>query len=95
MRASGGRRRGFRHFLMWSFWFLVVAVAGSGWYFVERQIPKKLNVVVQEQEEFQFALPFDVTLLSTSEIFPQMRSGCVWTSLSPCMRKIKEATGWI
>ncbi len=67
MRASGGRRRGFRHFLMWSFWFLVVAVAGSGWYFVERQIPKKLNVVVQEQEEFQFALPFDVTLLSTSE----------------------------
>lgn len=67
MRASDRKRRGLGHFLLWTLWFLAVGVAGSGWYLVERQIPKRLNVVVQEQEEFHFALPFDVTLLSESE----------------------------
>ncbi len=67
MRERGMKRRGFRRFLMWSLWTMLVAAAGSGWYVVERQIPGRLNVVVREQEEFRFALPFDVTLLSESE----------------------------
>ena len=67
MRERGTKRRGFRRFLMWSLWTMLVAAAGSGWYVVERQIPGRLNVVVREQEEFRFALPFDVTLLSESE----------------------------
>ena len=36
MRERGMKRRGFRRFLMWSLWTMLVAAAGSGWYVVER-----------------------------------------------------------
>ncbi len=57
----------FRRLLAWGFGISLGLAAWFCWYYVERQIPGRLNVVVQKQEEFDFALPFDVTLYSDSE----------------------------
>lgn len=59
--------RSFRRFLIWTFWLSLVFTVGFTWYYVERHIPDRVSVVVQEQEEFDFQLPFGITLLSESE----------------------------
>ena len=53
--------------LAWTFWLSLFSAVGFTWYYVERRIPDHLSVVVNEREEFDFALPFDVSLLSDSE----------------------------
>lgn len=57
----------FRRGLIWIFWCSIVFTAGFTWYQLEHNIPKHLNVVVGEEEEFYFPLPFDLTLMSESE----------------------------
>ncbi|MCI9162793.1 MAG: SpoIVB peptidase [Lachnospiraceae bacterium] len=65
-----GRKRKknlFRRCLIWTFWLGLLFTAGFTWFYVERRIPDHLSVVVDEKEEFDFALPFQVTLQSESE----------------------------
>jgi len=57
----------FRRGLIWVFWCSIVFTIGFTWYQLEHNIPNHLNVVVGEEEEFYFHLPFDLTLISESE----------------------------
>ncbi len=56
-----------RLYLIWTFWISLFFTIGFTWYYVERRIPKRISVVVQQQEELDLALPFDVTLFTDSE----------------------------
>ncbi len=67
MMGKRTRHGGFRLCLIWVFWLSLIFTIGFTWYYVERKIPSRLSVVVDEEEHFAFALPFDVTLLSDSE----------------------------
>lgn len=67
MTVKKARCRRFRRCLIWTFWLSLVFTIGFIWYYLERRVPDKVSVVVQEQEEFDFQLPFGVTLLSESE----------------------------
>lgn len=65
-KPLSGRQR-FRRYLIWTFWLGLIFTVGFTCYYVERRIPDRLNVVANEQETFDFALPFEVTMLSDSE----------------------------
>lgn len=67
MTVKQARHHRFRRCLIWTFWLSLVFTVGFTWYYLERRIPDRVSVVVQEQEEFDFQLPFGVTLLSESE----------------------------
>lgn len=67
MKEQRNHRRTFRRCLVWSFWLGILFTIGYTWYYVDRRIPDRLSVVAQEKEEFDFELPFGVTLLSESE----------------------------
>ena len=67
MAGKKGKKSLFGRFLIWTFWLGLFMSVGFTWYYVERRIPNHLSVVVKEKEEFDFSLPFDVTLLSESE----------------------------
>ena len=67
MAGKKRKRHPFRTCLIWTFWLSLLFTIGFSWYYLERRIPDRLSVVVDEEEEFDFALPFDVTLLSESE----------------------------
>lgn len=67
MTVKQARHHRFRRCLIWTFWLGLVFTVGFTWYYLERRIPDRVSVVVQEQEEFDFQLPFGVTLLSESE----------------------------
>jgi stage IV sporulation protein B len=45
----------------------MVFTAVFGWCYMEKTVPRHISIVVHEQEDFSFALPFDVTLTSDSE----------------------------
>ena len=76
MAGKKGKKSLFGRFLIWTFWLGLFMSVGFTWYYVERRIPNHLSVVVKEKEEFDFSLPFDVTLLSESgRIFLRMRFG--------------------
>ncbi|MCI6886614.1 MAG: SpoIVB peptidase [Lachnospiraceae bacterium] len=65
-KVLSGRER-YRRYLIRMFWLGIFLMAGFTVYYVERRIPSRLNVVANEQETFDFALPFEVTMLSDSE----------------------------
>lgn len=67
MAGKKGKKSLFGRFLIRTFWLGLFMSVGFTWYYVERRIPNHLSVVVKEKEEFDFSLPFDVTLLSESE----------------------------
>lgn len=67
MTVKKARHQRFRRCLIWTFWLSLVFTIGFTWYYVESRIPDRVSVVVQEKEEFDFQLPFGVTLLSESE----------------------------
>ena len=67
MAGKKRKRNPFRRCLIWTFWLSLLFTMGFTWYYVERRVPDRLSVVVDEEEEFDFALPFQVTLLSESE----------------------------
>lgn len=66
MALTEGRRR-YRRCLLWIFLGSLVFTAAFIWYYMERQVPDRLSIIVQEEESFTFALPFDMTLSSESE----------------------------
>lgn len=67
MAGKRRKKNPFRRCLVWTFWLSLLFTVGFTWYYVERKVPNHLSVVVDEKEEFDFALPFQVTLLSDSE----------------------------
>lgn len=67
MAGKKRKKNPFRRCLVWTFWLSLLFTLGFTWYYVERKVPDHLSVVVDEKEEFDFALPFQVTLLSDSE----------------------------
>ncbi len=67
MAGKKTRKNGFRLWLIWTFWLSLIFTVGFAWYYVQRKIPSRLSVVVDEEEKIEFSLPFDVTLLSDSE----------------------------
>lgn len=64
-RTAGMQR--FHRWLVWTFWISLFFTIGFVWYYMERHIPDRMSVVVHQEEEFDFGLPFGVTLLSDSE----------------------------
>ena len=67
MAGKKRKKNPFRRCLVWTFLLSLLFTLGFTWYYVERKVPDHLSVVVDEKEEFDFALPFQVTLLSDSE----------------------------
>lgn len=67
MSGRKHKQKPFYRCLVWTFWLSLFSAIGFTWYYVERRVPDHLSVVVNEREEFDFALPFDVSLLSDSE----------------------------
>lgn len=61
------KTRKFRRCLLWMFWMGIVGIIGMTVFYVERRIPKQFSMTVGELEELNFALPFEVTLMSESE----------------------------
>ena len=60
-------RSKFHRWTVCAFWFSLFFCIGFSWFYMERMIPDKLNVVVEEEGQFQFSMPFEVTLSSESE----------------------------
>lgn len=56
-----------RRYLIWVFWCSILFTIGFSWYQIERCIPDRISLVADEENEFQFRFPFDVTLMSDSE----------------------------
>ncbi len=50
-----------------AFWISLIFCIGFSWFYMKRVIPDKLNIVAQEEDQFHFSMPFDVTLSSDSE----------------------------
>ena len=50
-----------------AFWISLIFCIGFSWFYMKWVIPDKLNVVAEEEEQFHFSMPFDVTLYSDSE----------------------------
>jgi stage IV sporulation protein B len=57
----------FHKFIVRAFWISLIFCIGFSWFYMKRVIPDKLNIVAQEEEQFHFSMPFDVTLSSDSE----------------------------
>lgn len=60
-------KRTLRRYFVWIFWIGLVFTVGYTWYYAQRRIPKRLSVVVQQEEQFDLELPFEVTLNTDSE----------------------------
>lgn len=50
-----------------AFWVSLVFTIGFSYFYMKWVIPDKLNVVADEEQQFQFSMPFGVTLSSDSE----------------------------
>ena len=61
------RKEKLRKTLTVLFWTGLVAVAGLSYFYVQWSIPDRLNVVVDQEENFHFSLPVKVSLRSESE----------------------------
>lgn len=60
-------KKKYRKFILRVFWISVIFSVGFSWFYMKQVIPDKLNIVAQEEEQFHFSMPFDVTLHSDSE----------------------------
>lgn len=61
------RKEKLRKSLIVLFWAGLVAVAGLSYFYMQWSIPDRLNVVVDQEENFHFSLPVKVSLKSESE----------------------------
>lgn len=94
------RKEKLRKSLIVLFWAGLVVLAGSSYFYMQWSIPDRLNVVVDQEENFHFSLPVKVSLKSESEEvvlnngsnIPQMKYICSWISHFPFIRKMKEHT---
>lgn len=49
------------------FWLGLAVLLGSSYFYVQRLVPDRVNLVVAEKEDFHFSFPFGVSLRSESE----------------------------
>lgn len=61
------KRSGYRRGLIWTFWIGVLFTIGFSYYYMERVIPDRLSIVMEQEETLQLPLPVRVTLQSESE----------------------------
>ena len=61
------RKEKLRKSLIVLFWAGLVVLAGSSYFYMQWSIPDRLNVVVDQEENFHFSLPVQVSLKSESE----------------------------
>lgn len=57
----------FHKYVVRAFWLSLFFCIGFSWFYMKRVIPDKINIVAEEEEQFHFSMPFDVTLYSDSE----------------------------
>ncbi len=67
MRKERRNRSLFKKCMAWVFLAGLLFTVGYSWYYLEQRIPRHLNLVVGQEENFDFALPFNITLSSDSE----------------------------
>ena len=65
--AAMMKKESFRRILIRIFWISLVFTIGFSWVYIRYAVPDRLNLVVNEEEVFHFALPPGVTLESDSE----------------------------
>ena len=95
------KKESFRRILIRIFWISLVFTIGFSWVYIRYAVPDRLNLVVNEEEVFHFALPPGVTFESDSEEvvlknaseIPQGMIGSNARMQSLCMGKMREATG--
>ena len=61
------KRQKFHRYLVWTFWAGILFTIGFTYYYMDRSIPDRLNVVLVEEEAFDFPIPLQATILSESE----------------------------
>lgn len=61
------RKEKLKKYLIFLFWASLIFTAGFSYFYVKLSVPDRLNVVVDEEENFHFSLPVKVTLESDSE----------------------------
>jgi len=64
--AVTGRKR-LHGLLAWGFWIFLALGSAAAWMYVRYAVPDRLNLIVSEEEIFNFSLPPGVTLESESE----------------------------
>lgn len=60
-------RNKYQKFIVRAFWVSLIFCIGFSWFYMKRSFPDNLNIVAEEEEQFHFSMPFDVTLSSDSE----------------------------
>ena len=89
------RKEKLRKSLIVLFWAGLVVLAGSSYFYMQWSIPDRLNVVVDQEENFHFSLPVKVSLKSESEeVVLNNGSNIPSDEIShfPFIRKMKEHT---
>ena len=61
------KRRGYRKGLLWVFWIGILFAIGFSYFYMERVIPDRLSIVLEQEEVLKFPLPIQFTLQSESE----------------------------
>ena len=61
------KKESFRRILIRVFWISLIFTIGFSWVYIRYAVPDQLNLVVNEEEVFHFALPPGVTFESDSE----------------------------
>lgn len=61
------RKTRYRRCLIWTFWISLLFTIGFSYYYMERIVPDRLSIVLDQEETLRFPLPFRFTLQSGSE----------------------------
>ena len=61
------RKSRYRRGLIWTFWISLLFTIGFSYYYMERTVPDRINIVLDQEEIMQFSLPVRATLQSESE----------------------------
>lgn len=61
------RKEKLKKYLVFLFWTSLIVTVGCSYFYVKWSVPDRINVVVDEEENFHFSLPVKVSLLSESE----------------------------
>ncbi len=54
-------------YLLWAFWIFLLSAVGFSYYYMERVIPDRINIIRDQEEIIKFPLPLSATLQSESE----------------------------
>lgn len=60
-------RKRYHKYVAATFWVSLVLAAGFSYFYMKQAIPDRLNIVAEEEEQFYFSMPFDVTLSADGE----------------------------